>query len=177
MLTGQVWLKKSNELKPDRKWDLLELNRWVLVENVFLQWWLSEFKINELTYSYKVIPAYLSWYSTVVIFTRTFFFPFPFSFFLFPLLSRFYKLCRSRSCRILIPNNRFIFLCRNVNIVVRLEPLWAVVNLAVQWIIILCAHEMLKPSSKTTRRCTVLNIPSGPKRRLVVFFTPKARIT
>ena len=105
------------------------------------------------------------------------FFPFPFSLFLFPLLSRFYKLCRSRSCRILIPNNRFIFLCRNVNIVVRLEPLWAVVNLAVQWIIILCAHEMLKPSSKTTRRCTVLNIPSGPKRRLVVLFTSKARIT
>ena len=95
---------------------------------------------------------------------------FPFSFFLFPLLSRFYKLCRSRSCCILIPNNRFIFLCRNVNTAVRLEPLWAVVNLAVQWIIILCAHEMLKPSSKTTRRCTVLNIPSGPKRRLVVFF-------
>ena len=170
MLTGQVWLKKSNSLRPDRKRDLLELNRWVLVENVFLQRWLSEFEINELTYSYKVIPAYLNWYSTVVIFTRTFFF-------LFPLLSRFYKLCRSRSCRILIPNNRFIFLCRNVNIVVRLEPLWAVVNLAVQWIIILCAHEMLKPSSKTTRRCTVLNIPSGPKRRLVVFFTPKARIT
>ena len=115
-------------------------------------------------------------------FYKDFFFPFsfflfPFSFFLFPLPSRFYKLCRSRSCRILIPNNRFIFLCRNVNIVVRLEPLWAVVNLAVQWIIILCAHEMLKPSSKTTRRCTVLNIPSGPKRRLVVFFTPKARIT